>query len=307
MSQAERLKNQATIGIITALPKEYAAVRVMLEDVTRWTTPSERGRHTYDLGMIPAAEGGHHVVAVVLLRDQGNNSAAVGATRLLSHFPRIKHIIMCGIAGGVPRPGEPEHDVRLGDIVVSSRKGVVQYDLVKESPRAAKEHRSPPRPPSAELLAAVNVLNSEKLEGKRPWEGHLERGDHIEGATRPRDNLDARGAVVDYPNDRLRREGLPRVFEGTIAASNTLLKNSKHRDFLGRKFGAKAVEMEGSGVADATWDDGHAGYLVVRGICDYCDEKKGDLWQGAAAVAAAAYCRALLESLAAAPTSLKPR
>jgi len=35
--------------------------------------------------------------------------------------------------------------------------------------------------------------------------------------------------------------------------------------------------------------------LVVRGICDYCDDNKNDLWQGYAAVVAAAYTRALLE------------
>lgn len=299
MSRAETLRQQATIGIITALPKEYAAVRVMLESETRWTAPDERSRRLYHLGVIPAAEGGHHVVAVALLSDMGNNSAAVSATRMLNHFPGVKHLIMCGIAGGVPRPGDSEHDVRLGDIVVSNRQGVVQFDLVKEKPDASKEHRFPPRPPGPELLAAVRVLQSEELLGNRPWDELLARGGRIQGAQRPRDHLDARGVAVEYPDDPARTEGLPRVFAGTIAASNTLLKNSEHRDFLGESFGAKAVEMEGSGVADATWEDGLAGYLVVRGICDYCDENKGDLWQGAAAVAAAAYCRAVLESMAA--------
>lgn len=31
--------------------------------------------------------------------------------------------------------------------------------------------------------------------------------------------------------------------------------------------------MEASGVADATWTN-TVGYLVVRGICDYCDTYK---------------------------------
>ena len=39
------------------------------------------------------------------------------------------------------------------------------------------------------------------------------------------------------------------------------------------------------------------GYLVVRGICDYCDAHKNDTWQNYAAPAAAAYVRALLEAL----------
>jgi hypothetical protein len=54
--------------------------------------------------------------------------------------------------------------------------------------------------------------------------------------------------------------------------------------------------MEGSGIADATWEYDR-GYLVIRGICDYCDGNKGDLWQNYAALVAAAFTRALLESL----------
>jgi hypothetical protein len=42
---------------------------------------------------------------------------------------------------------------------------------------------------------------------------------------------------------------------------------------------------------------GQAGYLLVRGICDYCDNGKNDIWQGYAAIAAAAYTRALIEHL----------
>jgi nucleoside phosphorylase len=52
--------------------------------------------------------------------------------------------------------------------------------------------------------------------------------------------------------------------------------------------------MEGSGIQVATWTHG-VGYLVVRGVCDYCDSNKNDVWQRYAAVAAAAYVRALLE------------
>ena len=54
--------------------------------------------------------------------------------------------------------------------------------------------------------------------------------------------------------------------------------------------------MESSGVADATWNH-EIGYLVVRGICNYCDSNKGDDWQAYAAAVAAAYTRALLESM----------
>ncbi|NEP00517.1 MAG: hypothetical protein F6K58_17935 [Symploca sp. SIO2E9] len=62
------------------------------------------------------------------------------------------------------------------------------------------------------------------------------------------------------------------------------------------KFGVKAVEMEASGIADASWNL-DVGYLAVRGICDYCDSYKNDTWQPYAAAVAAAYTRALIESI----------
>ena len=69
------------------------------------------------------------------------------------------------------------------------------------------------------------------------------------------------------------------------------------------QYGVKAVEMEASGIADATWVHG-AGYLAVRGICDYCDRNQSDAWRMYAAVVAAAYARAVLEKMASAARGL---
>jgi hypothetical protein len=74
-----------------------------------------------------------------------------------------------------------------------------------------------------------------------------------------------------------------------------LLKDPEIRDALRDKFGVRAIEMEGSGIADGTWTAG-LGYIIIRGISDYCDQHKNDVWQGYAAVAAAGYARALIES-----------
>jgi nucleoside phosphorylase len=68
------------------------------------------------------------------------------------------------------------------------------------------------------------------------------------------------------------------------------------RDKLRDDFGIKAIEMEGSGITDTTWNH-EAGYLVVRGICDYCDPGNNNDWQQYAAVVAAAFTRALIESM----------
>jgi len=298
-----------TVGIITALPHELAAIRAALG------SPQEMPGHAYGKGAgrryfmaeVPSAKGGKHRV-VIAHAGVGTNQAAVRATLLLNQFP-VEAIIMCGIAGGVPHPTKPDDHVRLGDIVVSNVKGVVQYDLVKRSIGGSEEERdvieevrSSPHRPSALLTEAVDLLESDRHLGEHPWEDVLKTGLASLRWARPDASTDKvadsanPSLFVTHPDDAERRPGQPRVFLGSIASSNTLLKDPVRRDSLRDQFGAKAVEMEASGIVDATWTHG-VGYLVVRGICDYCDSKKGDAWQRYAAMAAAAYVRALLESM----------
>jgi nucleoside phosphorylase len=300
MNRVTQLHQRAAIGIITALPKEFSAVKIMLQAPVDWLAPGEGAGRRYVLGEISAANAGTHAVVLALLTDVGTTSAAVNANNLLHHFPSVRHIIMCGIAGGIPSPTSPEDSVRLGDIVVSDRKGVVNYDFIKQTLDEIREIHPPP-PPGAELLEAVRFLEATRIDGHRPWEKFLELSRNLEDAIRPRDNQGSDGMAIEYPHDPKRKPGLPRLFYSPIASANRLLKDARFRDELQRRFQVKAVEMEGSGIADATWLGGRAGYLVVRGICDFCDMRKGDHWQGYAAVAAAAYVRALLESMPALP------
>jgi nucleoside phosphorylase len=233
----------------------------------------------------------------------GNNVAALRAELLLGHFPTIDSVMMCAIAGGVPHPTRAADHVRLGDIVVSDQKGVIQYDFVKRQPRPGRRPqvdkvRSAGHRPSAILLEMVRVLESDRLLGKFPWEDRILEGLNRLGWVRPdeaTDILAGPAGDLTHPLDVERRAGQPRVFFGPVASANTLLKDSVKRDALRDQFGVKAVEMEGSGIVDATWTRG-VGYLVVRGICDYCDGNKNDLWQRYAAVVAAGYVRALLDA-----------
>lgn len=276
-------------------------MKVMLDSPVEYVTP--RGR-VYWLGDIPAKGGGTHRVALALA-DQGTAAATYRATLLSEDFPELDAILMVGIAGGVPNVSKPDRHVRLGDIVASGEHGVIAYDFVKEHAKFT-EPRHPPRPPHQGLYQACRRLHAGALEGLRPWLGHASRAAHLPHASRPAqegDQLsDSRDSTMQlaHPSDPDRRPGEPRVFIGTIACANRLLKNPVHRDQVRDDFDVRAVEMEGFGIAEATWSQ-NVGFLVVRGICDYCDSHKGDAWQGYAAVIAAAYARAVLEEMPAAP------
>ena len=103
-------------------------------------------------------------------------------------------------------------------------------------------------------------------------------------------------ATIDHPFDPQRVPGQPRVFTGIIGSANIVLKDPVKRDALRDQHNVKAVEMDSSGVADAAWQLSW-GFLVVRGICDYCDTHKNDIWQEYAAAVAAGYVRGLIASM----------
>ncbi len=254
----------------------------------------------------------------------------------------ICSVIMCGIAGAVPYPHKlkVQDHVRLGDIVVTNGKGIIQYDRGKQrdsrsavisphvesppttespastplmSPLAGFEPRSPPRPPSPELLTAVRLLDAEvsllASSDLRPWDSKIEEflSRHHEASQwcRPYHTLDVLndtpagdGDRTQHPKDPSRRSKFPRLFHGPIGSANVVQSDPLIRNALRDSHGIKAVEMEGSGIADATWV-ANIGYLVVRGTCDYCNATKNDRWHNYAALIAAAYTCTVIEHLCA--------
>jgi nucleoside phosphorylase len=296
--------SQYRLAIVTALPKELAAVEVMLDQHSNMTISGDSGLYT--VGSI-----GLHPVVVTLLPKMGNNLATAVSSNLLRSFPHISDILMVGIAGGVPDPNNGEDHVRLGDIVISTDAGVMQFDLGKleqvvhegESPHGHFTIRASDPPPSARLQQAVRMLEARRIYKERPWEQHIVRATAFENAVRPQNTKDILydshdpSKIISHPKDTTRVSRQPKLHYGLIGSSNMLLKDPQLRDRLRDEYKVRAIEMEGSGIAAATWMSGNTGYLLIRGICDYCDSHKNDAWQGYAAVVAAAYARALIESI----------
>ena len=296
--------SQYRLAIVTALSKEFAAVEVMLDQHVDITIPGDPGRYT--VGMI-----GPYPVVVTLLPKMGNNLATAVSSNLLRSFPNINDILMVGIAGGVPDPKNVENHVRLGDIVISMDNGVMQFDLGKleqvvhegEPPHEQFTIRASDPPPSARLQQAVRLLEARRIRKEHPWEQYIARATVLENAMRPPNTKDTLydsadpNKVIPHPKDPTRVSRQPKLHYGLIGSSNILLKEPKLRDRLRDDHKVRAIEMEGSGIATATWISGQTGYLLIRGICDYCDSHKNNIWQGYAAVVAAAYVRSLIESI----------
>jgi nucleoside phosphorylase len=296
---------EPSIGICTALPKELTACRLILDFPSPVNSDSADDGNQYYRASIPSrADGKPHQVLLTSLAKMGNNVAAGAVTHMVRSFPSVDYILMVGIAGGIPDPDNAREHVRLGDVVVSNEKGVLQYDQVKKTPDSS-EIRDSSTKPGAALIAATKVLESDFDLGQFSLEPHLRRAAHLAHFQRPAPETDVLYAAEDqekripHPDDPWREANptSPRIHLGTIGSANILLKHPRSRDKLREEHEIRAIEMEGSGTADAAWSCGRQ-YLVVRGICDYCDTYKNDDWQYYAALAAAAYARVLIENFA---------
>jgi nucleoside phosphorylase len=291
-------RDQIRVLIVVALPKELAAVQAAMaryEQIGVINDPN-----VYAMGEFADPDGRLPPRAVLVCQSgMGNNNAATTATDALRSFPGIDHLIMCGIAGGCPNPNSPDEHVRLGDIVFSNEFGIIEYDFVKEGGEGTTI-RSSPQKPSNRMLAVIGALLADEILGRRPWEVGIEGITAASAAfARPDDRTDvlhdAQGKVLDHP-DGSERHGRPKVLGGAIATADTLQKNPGTRDDLRDKYRARAIEMEAGGMQNAAWARDKS-IMVVRGICDYCDPQKNDVWQMYAAAVAAAFTRTLVLSL----------
>ncbi|WP_224655019.1 5'-methylthioadenosine/S-adenosylhomocysteine nucleosidase [Mesorhizobium sp. CO1-1-2] len=287
--------NAAKVLIVTALPKETAAVKATLDVRERVGVVDDP--NFYELGVFHD-EAGHERAILLATSGMGTLNASALASNAIRSFPNLQHVIVVGIAGGCPNPEKPDEHVRLGDIVISDETGILASDFVKET-REGREIRSFPQKPSAKLLGMANHMRSEAILGRHPWRDIVSSvlKDRLPDYRRPAsetDILHEGAAVVAHPQRA--DVANPIVHSGGIAASDTLQKNPVQRDELRDRFKVRAVEMEASGIQHASWAQGKD-VFVIRGICDYCDDHKSDVWQQYASLVAAAYARSLIEEM----------
>ncbi|KAL4947847.1 hypothetical protein BDW69DRAFT_105504 [Aspergillus filifer] len=235
---------------------------------------------------------------------------------MLHSFPNVRIGLMVGIGGAAP---SPNHDIWLGDIVISTPRdgegGVLQYDFGKTiQDRAFRQTAFLNRPPTVLLTAVAGLKTHYQRKGRQLEEAInliLEKEEDLsEELSRPdasSDRLyrsdfvhppDNENSCVDIcgvdPSDliqrpeRTRRPQSPVVHYGLIASANQLMKDALIRDKLAAERDVLCFEMEAAGLMN------HFPCLVIRGICDYSDTHKNKKWQGYAAIAAAAYAKDLL-------------
>lgn len=293
-------KRNPKLGILTALPVEMEAVVSLLNDVEKNVTRVDGVLRNYVHGTLPALNGGKHEI-VVVRTSAGNAISATLAERMFADFG-LDEVMMVGIAGGIPRVAPKHDDVRLGDVVVSSRKGVIQYDHVKERVDGQQPAHQPMQPVRAFTDLAEGIVGSEAdLEAfNARLAGATRDGEHRRPHARTdvlRDDRDPDNPMtIRRKKDKRRARHASLAFMGAVGSADKVVKSHEERERVRDVYGVIAVEMEGAGVAEAAMSNGK-GFFVVRGICDYANDGKNDGWHHYAAMAAASFAVHLIESM----------
>ncbi|KAE8361552.1 purine and uridine phosphorylase [Aspergillus caelatus] len=280
-------RDDYTVAWICALPLEMAAAKAMLDEAHPPLPQPETDHNVYILGSVSS----HNVVVAPLPSGvYGTISASTAVSHMVSTYPNIRFGLMVGIGGGVPSQSA---DIRLGDVVISkptaTSSGVIQYDYGKTLLGGRFQHTGDymtgKRPVSKILIDIQHKCEEMRERFSRPKDDWLFRPtyNHKDGGH----NCSAcdHTQLVNRPE---RITDGPYFHYGLIASGDQVMKDAKTRDSIAQDLDILCFEMEAAGLMDELPS------LAIRGICDYCDSHKNKQWQGYAALAAAAYAKALL-------------
>jgi nucleoside phosphorylase len=276
------------IGILTIRDDEFRAVLAAFPDKAGTHKGASR---EYTLRHASAGDGKRYRIAVSRLIEQGNGKAQDAARDLIEDLaPRL--VLVVGIAGA-----PPSEDVKLGDVVISTRI----HDFTIEAHKAGQEPAySVTGGPIDKALAAFVTNLAAREDELGSWTADL--------PSPPPVAWESEGQLYGPPawqrelRDKLAHHhgagstpGAPAYSTGPVAASDRLVKDPELLiPWLRIARDLRAIEMESAGVYRAV--RGRCPMLAIRGISDIVGLKRSGAWTKYACASAAAFTRAFLRT-----------
>jgi nucleoside phosphorylase len=297
-----------TVAWLAPLEIEARAARHMLDKRHNGRFPLERG----DDFVFQAGEVcGHNIIIATLPAGQeyGIGSAAALASRVKSFFPNLWFGLLVGVAAGLPKlTGPSPRDIRLGDVLVAlpegESAGLVAYDLGKETAEDGFQLLRNGHVLAMTETVVRSAIGSIKLHAPNdmelfsPYYEKMKDEEHPGGTfTDPGQEadqlyeIDTEGVLNLIERDHRPDSRRTRVWYGSIGSGDKLIKNTFKRNVLRDQYNLIGIEMEAAGTMN------RIPVGVIRGVCDYADERKNKDWQPYAAAMAAAYAKAVLEQI----------
>ncbi|KAK4905503.1 hypothetical protein LTR49_025209 [Elasticomyces elasticus] len=286
--------NSYTVGWITALPDELQAAQIMLDEEHAepydFSQP-QNDSNTYTYGRV----GEHHVIITGMPRPYGTTSAATTATETTNSHPNLRFV--CSSVSELVY-----HDPSMTFVWEMSLSAILEANPSPGANDSVSELTGHIGAPPQALQKVVTDLSTrhEREESKIPaiMEDALEKYPKLKKSKkwdRPSSETDLLFQETFYRNGDLswkqkvgedyrpegqyirpvRDDSCPVVHLGIIGSGNTLEKDVNDRErILLRMLPAEALclEMESGGVMNVFPS------LVIRGICDFGDRRKNDVW-----------------------------
>jgi len=281
-------RKNVDIGILTVRDDEFRAVlNVFPSDVGVY----DGANRVYALRHAEAGNGEHYTIAVLRQSEQGNGEAQDAARDLIEDLgPDL--VLVVGIAGGLP-----SDDVKLGDVVLSTR---IQ-DFTVEARKAGEDptYATAGGPIAKALATRISNLAGRETE-LGDWTTDLPpqpaviwtRKGQLYGPLAWRRELRAK---LEYHYGKGSTPRAPAYVAGPIASSDRLVKDPVLLfPWIATARNILAVEMESGGVFRAARE--RCPMLAIRGISDIVGLKRADAWTKFACASAAAFTRAFLHT-----------
>ncbi|KAF2165302.1 hypothetical protein M409DRAFT_24153 [Zasmidium cellare ATCC 36951] len=302
-----------TIAWIAALPHERAAALELLDEEHRRPKDFKKNPsdgNSYSWGRIGDL---NVVIASLPYGVYGTTGAAVTAAHLVSSLPHIRIGLLVGVGAGVT--GEThdesghvvlERDVLLGDVVVSEPEngngGVVLHDVIKAKVVDGKNrtllngHLNQPPDAFLHALGALRAQHLRRRSKMRELLAAFEQNEVMKDTfIYPGAEHDPLRAALKFSNPDRSRDA-SKIHYGTIASGNKLITIAQERNDI-------VTWLRENNIDPLCFETVAGGLMnsfpcvVIRGICDYADERKNDIWQHYAAATAAAFAKELLNYL----------
>jgi nucleoside phosphorylase len=204
--------------------------------------------------------------------EAGNDTSASLATELIGRF-KPKFMLLCGIAGGV------RGKVKIGDVVVPRM-------IVDVTEKVAKDGGFLPRPDIIRPLSGVLQMNAAAQVEASDFHSRFD-------SLFPEPIKPPRGKTKEYKQFVADR---PSVHEAAIVSDNSLLRNPAVLAEIATSIHeqSRAGEMESAGFVKACMRNHPTPWYVARGISDFADSLKNDLFHKLASASVAAFAAAFV-------------
>jgi nucleoside phosphorylase len=273
---------------VTIRDDEFRAVLARFPDKIG---PFKGARRTYTLHNADAGGGERYRIAVLRLIEQGHGEAQDATRDLIEDLaPRL--VLVVGIAGG-----RPSDDVKLGDVVVSTRI----HDFTVEARRAGKAPEYDVTGGSIDTPLAAHVTNLAAHEGELgDWTADLPEQPPVHWTKKgqlygPSDWQRGLREKLEHHHGPEATPRAPTYAAGPIASSDRLVKDPELLiGWLQTARSLLAIEMESGGVYRAA--RGRCLMLAIRGISDIVGLKRSDAWTKYACASVAAFTSAFLRT-----------